>query len=171
MAKFTLNQILDLYQALTDLRGSPIVVKENGQAQVVYEPYPLSDKARWNAGKNRAILKRYVQAHEELVQDDHAILAGLKRTKRAEWISEKDVKERNEKREAASQAIQEAVDEMNVKTTQRGRVVEEVDGLLTIPAEGLCLKSSKIPPSVISELMVLIDGEPKFDPEPAPAGR
>lgn len=161
--KLTTNQIIDLFKALCELRGAPQAGNGRPGAEPILVPYPMSDKARWNAAKDRTILKRLVIAHDEMNQDAMAELTAFKKTQRETVKPDDDPKVRSAKMEAAQRAIQVRVDEMNVGAVNVGRIEQEVDGLLLIPASGLCPRGSPIPPTLISELMPLIDGEPEFD--------
>lgn len=167
--KLTTNQIIDLFKALTELRGVPTPIEgQNGKPEVVFTPYPMSEKVKWNASKNRAILKRIVVAHDEITQDAHTELVAFKRSQRNDVDTEVDPKVRADKLKKAQQIVQDRVDELNRDMVKIGRAEQEIEGLLLMPAKGFCLKTSAIPPTVISELMALIDGEPDFEKEDAP---
>jgi hypothetical protein len=167
--KLTTNQIIDLFKALTELRGSPSIIEgPNGKPEVVPIPYPMSEKAKWNAAKNRTILKRLVVAHDEMNQDRMAELNAFKKAQRETWKSEQDPAVKAQKIAEAKERVQDEVDRLNAAAIAVGRESQEVEGLLLIPAAGLCLKTSPIPPTIVSELMLLIDGDPDFEPEAAP---
>lgn len=170
--EFTTTEITDLYKGLSDLRGEPVASSgERGQPEIVYVPYQLGEKAIWNAAKNRSILKRFVIAHDEVKMDMKAEIDLFKKTLLREARSEQDEKQRGLKMQAAQDAIQDKVDEMNTKLRKISKEKQVVDGLLFIPAKELFLKSSKIPPPIVSELMPLIDGEPEFAANGAPEAK
>ncbi len=152
--KLQTKDIIALFQALTDLRGSPtIIVNSRGVKEVVNEPYDLGPKFKWNAAKNRNILRRFVEQHDEAVMEFRAELTKIRR----ELAASKDSPQDNAVR------LQVEMDRINeeIRTLSKGE--EEVPGLLMMPATGLNLKTSRIPPTVIEELMPLIEGEPDFD--------
>jgi hypothetical protein len=155
--KLTTNDIIVLFQALTELRGAPnVVINERGQKQVVYEPYDMGPKFKWNAAKNRSILRRHVDANDEQVMDFRRGLQKLQR----------ELAARNDDPKANQLAIQQETAKVNDEISKLAKEEIEVEGLLLLPATGLNIKTSKIPPTVIEELMPLIDGVPDFD-EPA----
>lgn len=163
--KLTTNQIIDLFNALSALRGEPTIsINERGQKETVYVPYPLSDKVKWNAAKNRGILKRLVVAHDELMMDAKAEINAFKKDQIRAARTEQDPKVLAEKMQAAQDAIQDKVDVANEQARVIGRQEQEVDSILLLPANGFCLKTSNIPPTILGELMPLIDGEPEFAP-------
>lgn len=166
--KLTTNQIIDLFKAHDELRGAKtVVIGDDGKKRVVAaEPYPMSEKVKWNAAKNRTILKRFVVANDELNQDALAVLQAAKNAQTLTFRDEKDPKVKAEKQATAMAAVQAVVDQMNAEALKIGRLVQDVEGLLTMPASGFCLKTSAIDPVILSELMVLIDGEPDFEDKP-----
>lgn len=163
--KLTTNKIIDLFKALTELRGAPTLYGKGENQQVIHTPYPLSEKVKWNAAKNRAILKRLVVASDELQQDAMTDLNLFKRQQREGFASESDPKAKAEKMMKAREIVQEKIDEMNAEALKIGRMEQDVEGLLLMPAKGFCLKTSSLPPTVLSELLELIDGDPEFEPE------
>lgn len=161
--KLTLNQVIELFTALTALRGEPsISVNDRGQKETIYIPYPLSDRAKWCAAQNRHILKKYVLAHDETLQDRKNAINSFKKTKLREVRQEEDPKAQAKKMQEVQDAIQDKVDEANESSRAMGREEVDVAGLRLIPAKGFNLKTSSIPPTIISDLMPLIDVEPHF---------
>ena len=150
--KLKTKEIIAIFQALTALNGAQRVIDVDGRRKVVEEPYALSPKARWNAAKNRNILRRIVD-----VRDDVAMgyQRGL-RSFRAALNPSDDAKENAKK-------LQEEVDRINELLRELAEEEQDVQGLRTISATGLNLKESPIPPSVIDDLMPLIDGDPDFE--------
>lgn len=164
--KLTLNQVIDLFNAHDALRGEPTVsVNERGAKETIYVPYPLSDRVKWCAAHNRQILKKFVVAHDETLQDRKAEINAFKKNQLRTVNAIEDPKEREAKMKIALDAIQDKVDEANASNRVVGREIVEVEGLRTMPAKGFRLKTSNIPPTIISDLMILIDGEPHFDDE------
>lgn len=160
--KLTLNQTIELFTALSALRGEPTVsTNERGQREVVYVPFPLSEKVKWNAAKNRQILKRLVAAHDETLQDRKATINAQKKELLRAARAEEDPKVQAKKVQEAQNAIQDLVDEANEANRKLGKEEAEVEGLLMMPAKGFCLKTSNLPPPVLGDLMPLIEGEPE----------
>lgn len=153
--KLTTNQIISLFKALSALNGAPRVVLVDGREKVVEEPYALSPKVRWNAAKNRGVLRRIVETHDEVVL---GYKNGL-RAFRQKLDPSADQKENQRK-------FQEEVDRVNAEMEKLAKEEHEVDGLRTLTATGLNLKESPIPVAVVDDLMPLIDGDPDFE-EPA----
>lgn len=168
--KLTLNQILDLYNALTALRGEPsISVNERGQKETIYLPYPLSDRVKWCAAHNRGILKKYVIAHDETLQDRKAEINAFKKTEMRRVRGIEDPKEQEKAMKVSMDAIQDVIDEANESNRKIGREEAVIEGLRLMPAKGFRLKTSNLPPTIIADLMPLIEGEPNFDEEKEPA--
>lgn len=166
--KLTTNQVIDLFKALTELRGVPTPIEmPDGKTEIVFTPYPLSDRVKWCAAQNRSILKRLVVAHDEIMQDAKHDLNAFKKSQRENVDSEPDAKVKAEKLKKAQQIVQDRVDELNADMVKIGRTEQDVSGLRLMPAKGFCLKTSPIPPTIISELLVLIEGEPYFDDKDA----
>lgn len=164
--KLTTNQIIDLFKALTELRGVPTPIEgERGKTEIVFTPYPLSDRVKWAAANNRSILKKIVVAHDEVTQDAHAELTAFKKSQRENIDNEPDQKVRAEKIKKAQQIVQDRVDELNADMVKIGRHEQTVEGLRMMPAKGFCLKTSPLPPPILSELLALIDGVPYFEEE------
>lgn len=153
------REIMALYAALTELRGAPtVVINSRGQKEALYEPYDMGPKFKWNAAKDRNILRRIAEAHEEQVMEFQLELRKIRR----ELAAAKDDPQENQRK------LQAETDRVNDELRRLANTEEEVDGLLMLPASGLSIKTSKIPPTLIDELMVLIDGEPDFDKEEKP---
>lgn len=154
--KLKTKEVITLFQALTALNGAPRVVEVDGRQKVVEEPYALSPKTRWNAAKNRNILRRIVD-----VRDDVALgyQANLRAFRTAQNPSD-DPKENARK-------FKDEVDNVNAKLVELANEVHDVEGLRTLTATGLNLKESPIPPSVLDDLMPLIDGDPDFENDKA----
>jgi hypothetical protein len=149
-------EIIALFQALSELKGKPTVVPQaNGQVAVVHEPYDLGPKFTWNAAKNRAILRRHVEAHDEQVMDFSLKLRASKRKMAAAKDSPKEQQEQ----------LQREIDDANTELRKLAQDTFDVEGLLKLPASGLNLKTSGIPPTLIEELMPLIEGEPDLGDE------
>lgn len=164
--KLTLNQVIDLFNALTALRGEPTVsVNERGQKETIFLPYPLSDRVKWCAAHNRQILKKFVVAHDEILEDRKAEINAFKKGELRRVRAIEDPKEQEKQMKVAMDAIQDKVDEANESNRKIGRDEIVVEGLRMMPAKGFRLKNSNIPPTVVGELMLLIDGEPVFDEE------
>lgn len=155
--KLTTKQIIDLGNALVNLNGHQEVVEQNGRRTAITVPYDLSVKARWNAGKNLSILKRLADAHTEIVNGYRRDLNLFKKNQD---------KSRDAKDLAAEFSAE--VERSNEAIRLLGAEGNDVEGLLKIPADGLNLKASPIPPEIIAELMPLLDGEPQFE-NPPPA--
>lgn len=155
--KLTTNSIIVLFQALEALRGEPtVVINQRGQKEVVYQPYDMGPKFKWNAAKNRSILRRHVDAHDEQVME---FRLGLQKKQR-------ELATKNDDPKANVAELQRLTAEVNDEISKLAKLEIDVEGLLFLPATGLNIKTSKIPPTVIEELMPLIEGEPEFD-EPA----
>jgi hypothetical protein len=150
--KLTTNQIIVLFKALSALNGAPRVVTVDGRERVVEEPYNLSPKARWNAAKNRGVLKRFVDTHDDVAL---GYQQGL-RAFRKQLNPSDDAKENARK-------LSEEVERVNELLMTLSKEVHDVDGLRAISATGLNLKESPIPVAVIDDLMPLIDGDPDFE--------
>lgn len=153
--KLKMKEIIVLFQALTALNGASRVVKVDGRDKVIEEPYALSPKFRWNASKNRNILRQLVDIRDEVAM---GLQKGL-RAFRAKLNPSDDPKENQRK-------LQDEIDRVNDQLAALSNEEHEVEGLRTLTATGLNLKESPIPPSVIDELMTLIDGDPDFEDKP-----
>lgn len=168
--KLTRSQIIDLFNALTALRGEPTPsMDERGKPTTIYVPYPLSDRVRWCAAENRHILKKHVIAHEEVMQDKKIEIDAFKK-KAIREAKHEDPKVQSAKMQEAQEAIQDLVDGANQSAREAGREEIDVTGLRLMPAKGFFRKGSNLPPTIIGDLMVLIDGEPHFDDEAKPDG-
>ena len=149
--KLTTNQIISLFNALSELRGIPSAVPDGrGGTAVVFEPYDLGPKFIWNAAKDRNILRRHIEDHDEQVRE---FKVGLNKLRR-ELAASKDNPEENKQR------LLEETERVNDEIRKLSKAEIEVDGLLKLPASGLNLRTSKVPPPLIEELMPLIEGEP-----------
>lgn len=148
--KLSTRTIIKLFKALSDLRGAPTVARDGS---IVYEPYDMGPKFKWNSSKDRNVLRRHVEAHDEQVMDFQLALRALKK-KFAEATD--NPAENNRK-------LVEETDRINEEIRKLSKEEIEVEGLLFLPASGLNIKTTKIPPTVIEELMDLIEGEPDFD--------
>lgn len=153
--KLKIKDVIVIFQALTALGGAPRVVEVDGRKKVIEEPYALSPRARWNAAKNRNILRRIVDVRDDTAMEFQKELRAFQ----AKLNPSDDPKENQRK-------LQEKIADVNAKLADLANDVVEVEGLRTITATGLNLKESPIPPSVIDDLMVLIDGDPDFEDKP-----
>ena len=154
--ELTTNEIIILFSALNELRGAPtIVINNRGQKEVVYEPYEMGPRFKWNAAKDRRILRRFVDDNDEQVME---FRLGLQKLQRELAASKDDPK-------ANALKIQQETALVNDKIAKLAKEKIDVPGLLLLPASGLNLKTSRIPPTVIEELMILIEGEPDLEDE------
>jgi hypothetical protein len=153
--KFTTSKIVRLFQAFTALDGAPRVVTINGQDKVVEEPYDLHAQARWNAIINRNKLRPFVEAHEDAVRSYRKSIAAFK--VKQDPAADPKVNTR---------ALAEEVTKVNDAIEELGNTEQDVEGLRKLKANGLNLRTSPIPVSVIEELLPLIDGDPDFDEPP-----
>ena len=150
--KLKTKEIIVLFQALSALGGTSRAVEIDGRRRVVDEPYMLSPKVRWNAAKNRNVLRRIVDLRDEVAMDYQKGLRAF----RAKLNPSDDPKENQRK-------LQDEVDRVNEKMEGLANEEHDVQGLRMLTATGLNLKESPIPPSVIDDLMPLIDGDPDFE--------
>lgn len=153
--KLTTNQVISLFKALSALNGAAKVVNVDGRQRVVEEAYALSPKTRWNAAKNRGILKSIVETNDEVAMGYQKELRAF----RQKLNPSDDPKENARK-------LQDEVDRINELMLSLSREVHDVEGLRTLTATGLNLKESPIPVAVIDDLMPLIDGDPDFEEKP-----
>lgn len=154
--KLTTVDILALFQAHQELAGRPVILPgPGGQPSMVREPYDLGPKFIWNAGKNLGILRRHAEDHDNQLRAFMGKLRAAKRKLEAAKDSPADVQAKHQ------EEINAANDE--IRNLAKGEI--EVSGLLKLPASGLNLKTSRLPPTVIEGLMLLIDGEPEFPAE------
>ncbi|MDQ5978466.1 MAG: hypothetical protein QG602_1440 [Verrucomicrobiota bacterium] len=152
--KLKTKAIIVLFQALSSLNGASRVVEIDGRKKVIEEPYALSPKVRWNAAKNRSILRRIVDVRDEVAMGYQKELRAF----RAKLNPSDDPKENARK-------FQDEVERINGLLADLAEDEHDVEGLRKLSATGLNLKESPIPPSVIDELMPLIDGDPDFESE------
>ncbi len=161
--KLTTNQVIDLFRALSELKGQPVsVTNEAGQKQLIYEPYPMSNKARWNAAKNRDILKRLCAAHDEVMMENKAELDKVRRELMEAAKKEADPAKKAEKLAEMRDVLNEKTEEINDKIRKLSFEEQDVAGILTIPAKDLCPKGTNLSPVIVGELMPLLEGEPDF---------
>lgn len=160
--KLTNQQIKEQFEALTRLLdGRPRAVLIDGKQQIINEPYSLSAKARWNAAKNRSILRRLKETIDEQFESSVRDL----RTFRSRLpIPIPTAPEDQIKSMAAdNQAKLEAeTDRVNVEFGELLHCDNEVEGLLKIPAAGLGDVQKNAYGAFLDPLMPLLDGEPDF---------
>lgn len=161
--KLTTNQIIDLFKALSELKGVPhVVTGDNGQRQVVHDPYPMSNKARWNAAKNRDILKRLCAAHDEVMMENKADIDKVRRDLMTAAKAENDAAKKAAMMAEMRETLNDKTEEINDKIRKLGSDEQEVAGILLIPAAGLVPKGTNLSPTIIGDLMPLLEGEPDF---------
>lgn len=148
--KLSTRQIIALFRALSDLNGAPTVARDGS---VVREPYDMGPKFKWNAAKDRNILRGFVEAHDEQVMEFQLELRGLK----------KSFAERADNPAENQRKLVDETDRVNEEIRKLAKEEIDVEGLLFLPASGLNIKTTRIPPTVIEELMTLIEGDPEFD--------
>ena len=148
--KLSTRQIIALFRALSDLKGAPTVARDGS---IVYEPYDMGPKFKWNAAKDRNILRRFVEAHDEQVMEFQQELRALKKG----FAAAADNPAENQRK------LVDETDRVNEEIRSLAKEEIDVEGLLFLPASGLNIKTTKIPATVIEELMLLIEGEPDFD--------
>lgn len=153
--KLKIKEVISLYQAHQALNGAQRVIEVEGRKKVIEEPYALSPKTRWNAARNYSLLKRFVDDRDRVAVGYQAELRAF----RAKLNPSDDPKENQRK-------MQLEVERVNGLMTELAEKTEDVEGLRQITATGLNLKESPIPPSVIADLMPLIDGDPDFEDPP-----
>jgi hypothetical protein len=142
-----------LLKGLKALGGYRRAVKLKDREEVVDQPYDLTVKARWNAAKNIEILQRHIATSDKVAL---SIQRDAQAFRKALEVDGKIPKEREVE-------FQTELKRVNARFEELAAAEIEVDGLLKIPARGLNLKTSPIPPAAIADIMLLLDGEPDLD--------
>jgi hypothetical protein len=153
--KLSTKRIIEIANALNALGGYQQIVIQQGNRIPVTIPYDLTMRVRWAAAKNLAELRVIAEAHSYIVGQLRKEINAFKRG----LDPAADPKENNRK-------IQDKVDEVNQKVDAASEEVHTVEKVQMMPAEGFNLKTSPIPPEVLTELMPLIEGEPNFEDKP-----
>ena len=166
--KLSNQQIKDLFEAHTRLLdGRPRLVTTDGKQQVVSEPYGLSQKVRWNAAKNRAILRRIT----EVIDEEYNATARRLRTFQAMMPTPNpDLGKEHIEAEALANGkkMQIETDRENVEFGKLLDAEEEVTGLLKLPVAGLGDLKKNPYGAFLEVLLPLIEGEPDFGDDKAP---
>lgn len=158
--KLSTVAVITLFRAHEALSGRPAVIQApNGQSNVVTEPYEFGPKFIWNSAKNLCILRRHYDDHESQARAFMGRIRAAKKKLDALKDTPADAKA----------ALEEEITTANEDLRKLAQDEIEVAGLLMLPASGLNLKITKLPPTIIEGLMPLIDGEPEFPAEEPPA--
>lgn len=131
--KLKIAQVQKLHNAISRLNGIERVIKIDGDDKVIFQPFNLSGKARWNIAKNISILEAMIESINKVRNDlINQISDGAN-------VIKADETEKLAKFNAEMSAILETEEEVNglLKLTQSQLKLDSDEDINQFPPEAI----------------------------------